>query len=386
MGSRRARVGRDFVCYLQSGKCYTTSGSVREPHDLGIDFYCQSRGLLEYCVREATLQHANITFQCDCAVQELVYRDRRVEGVRYNHDGGSHLAVADLVVDAGGRGSHAPRWLTDLGFQAPAETSIGVDLAYASTHFRVPDDYDRRECAMAFDWPSPDSINSTASANGAVMEIVEGDRWHLTLAGRFGDYPPRDEAGFLAFAKAFRTPKLYDLIKDAERIADITTHRFPAAMRRHYEKLSAFPDGFLVLGDAIASFNPVYGQGMTSAALQARALGALLEERAAQNSGLSGLALSFFPRASQVVADPWLLAGYVDLAYAKTQGERPPDLKEQLSYVAAVDALSANDVEIQRLLQEVLSLCKPVSALNEEPLRSRVLAEQRKYPEKYGIA
>ena len=74
------------------------------------------------------------------------------------------------------------------------------------------------------------------------------------------------------------------------------------------------------------------------------------------------------------------------MAYAKTQGERPPDLKEQLSYVAAVDALSAYDVEIQRLLQEVLCLCKPVSALNEEPLRSRVLAEQRKYPEKYGIA
>jgi hypothetical protein len=274
----------------------------------------------------------------------LVYRDRRVEGVRYNRDGSSHLAAADLVVDAGGRGSHAPRWLTDLGFQAPAETSIGVDLAYASTHFRVPDGYDRRECSMAFDWPSPDTINSTASANGAVMEIIEGDAWHLTLAGRFGDYPPRDEAGFLAFAKGFRTPKLYELIKDAERIADITTHRFPAAVRRHYERLSAFPEGFLVLGDAIASFNPVYGQGMSSA----RALSELLKERAAQDSGLTGFALSFFPRASAVVADPWMLAGNVDLAYVKTQGERPPDLNAQLSYVAAVDALSAHDVEIRR--------------------------------------
>jgi len=260
-----------------------------------------------------------------------------------------------------------------------------VDLAYASTYFRVPDDYDKRECLTAFDWPSPDSANTETSANSAVMEIIEGNIWHLTLAGRFGDYPPRDEAGFFAFAKSLHTPKIYELIRNAERTYDITTHRFPTSVRRHYEQLPTFPDGFMVLGDAIASFNPVYGQGMSSAALQAEAFGKLLNVRAAQGGGLEGLALAFFPKAAQVVADPWVLAGNVDLAYAKTQGDRPPDLKEQLAYVAAVDALTEDDAEINRLLWEVLCLCKPVAALFEEPVRSRALAEQRNHPAKYGL-
>jgi len=384
-GGTRARFGRDFVAWLPSGKAYNFSGSAREQHDLGMDFYCQSRGLLEHTVRQGTLRHANVTIQSDSTVQELVWRDRQVAGVGYTRHGESQSLVTDLVVDAGGRGSHAPRWLTDIGFQTPGETTIGVDLAYASAHFRVPADYNRRECFLMFDWPSPDSAKSTISANGAVMEIIEGDVFHLTLAGRFGDYPPRDEAGFMAFAKKFRTPKLYELISDADRLGEITTHRFPTSVRRHYERLSEFPDGYVVLGDAIASFNPVYGQGMTSAAQQVQALGEVLEERTAQGRDLAGLALSFFPKAAEVVANPWALAGNVDLAFAKTQGERPPDHAAQLSYFGALDALAGQDAEILRLFWEVMNLCKPVSALTEEPLRSRVVAEQQKHPEKYGL-
>jgi 2-polyprenyl-6-methoxyphenol hydroxylase-like FAD-dependent oxidoreductase len=294
-------------------------------------------------MRQCTLEQQNVRFLRDSAVQGLVCRDGRVEGVRWGSNGESSVLATDLVVDACGRGSRAPRWLSEMGFQAPAETTIGVDLAYASTHFRVPEDYDRQESLVGFDWPSPNSINCELSANSALLEIVEGDVWHLTLAGRFGDYPPRDEEGFFAFAKSLHTPKLYELIKDAERVSDITTHRFPTSVRRHYEALTKFPEGYIVLGDAIASFNPVYGQGMSSAALQAQALGQLLVERATRTEGLAGLPLSFFAKAAEIVANPWLLAGSVDLAFAKTQGERPPDFKEQLAYIAALDALTAND-------------------------------------------
>lgn len=384
-GSVRGRVGRDFVFYGPGGRGYSFSGTVREPHDLGYDFYCQSRGLLEHCVRQCTLEQPNVRFLGDCAVQGLVYRDGHVEGVRCASDGENRALSTDLVVDACGRGSHAPRWLSEMGFQAPLETTIGVDLAYASTHFRVPEDYDRRESLVGFDWPSPNSINCELSANSAIIEIIEGDVWHLTLAGRFGDYPPRDEEGFFAFAKSLHTPRLYELIKDAERVSDITTHRFPTSVRRHYEALTKFPEGYIVLGDAIASFNPVYGQGMSSAALQVQALGQLLAERAARTEGVASLALSFFPKAAEVVANPWILAGRVDLAYAKTQGKRPPELKEQLTYMAALDALIASDVGVHQLLFDVLFLCKPVSALDEEPLRSRVLAEQHKHRERYGL-
>jgi hypothetical protein len=101
----------------------------------------------------------------------------------------------------------------------------------------------------------------------------------VSLGGRFGVYPPQDAAGFCEFAKTLDTPVLYHLIKDAERVTDITHDRYPTSIRRHYERLSAFPQGLLVLGDALCSFNPTYGQGMSSAALQVQALPQLLTER-----------------------------------------------------------------------------------------------------------
>jgi 2-polyprenyl-6-methoxyphenol hydroxylase-like FAD-dependent oxidoreductase len=378
LGSVRCAFGKEFVLYGPFGRAYTFTGSVRVPRDFGVHFYQQSRGLLEYCVRQCTLDRKNINFETECVVEELIFRNGQVQGVRYHRNAESNHFIADLVVEAGGRGSHAPRWLRQLGFQSLAETSIGVDLAYASTKFRVPADCDRQERLIGFDWGiAPDCPNS------GLLEIIEEDLWHVTLAGRFGQYPPRDEVGFLSFAKSLQTPKLYELIKDAKRVADITTYRYPTAVRRHYERLSAFPDGFVVLGDAIASFNPVWGQGMSVAALQVQAFQQLLTERAKEKRGLGGLAMTFFPKAAEVADNAWTFAANLDLAYPKTQGERPPDFKQQLAYFAAVDALTPDDPEVQRLLIEVGNLCKPLSVLNEEPLRSRVLEEQRKHPDRY---
>jgi 2-polyprenyl-6-methoxyphenol hydroxylase-like FAD-dependent oxidoreductase len=279
--------------------------------------------------------------------------------------------TTDLVVDASGRQSHTPRWLTELGFQAPEVTTIGVDIAYASTKFQMPDDYAHRERLLVVMGPPPDFPNS------AILEIIEHQTWHVTLGGRFGDYPPHDAAGFLAFAKALHTPKLYDLIKDAERVTDITAYRFPSSVQRHYERLTTFPEGFVVLGDAISSFNPIYGQGMSSAALQAHALEQVLAERETESRGLADLPLTFFQKAAEIIETPWNLAAGRDFAYPQTQGQRPTDLEESAQYFADVDALSAEDPEVQRLMAEVFNLAKPLSVLREEPLRSRVKAYAR---------
>ena len=371
LGAVRCRTGTELVYYLPDGKAFSVTGTVREPRDLGFDITCHSRGLLEHCVRQCTLEHTNITFASESTVQGLVYEDGRVCGVRYHQAGEDHTVAADFVVDAGGRRSQAPRWLTELGFRAPEETTIGVDIAYASTKFRVPAEYDEPERLLIFFGPPPDF------PNGGIMEIIEHQTWHVTLVGRFGAYPPHDEAGFLAFAESLYTPKLYHLIKDAERVTDITYYRFPTSIQRHYERLTTFPNGFLVLGDAISSFNPVYGQGMSSAALQVQALQQLLTERTTGAQGLVGLAQSFFPQAAEIIVTPWTLAANQDLAYPRMQGERPPDLEERTQYFMDVDALTAEDNEVYRLLFEVLNLAKPLSVLREEPLRSRVEAHQR---------
>jgi hypothetical protein len=237
----------------------------------------------------------------------------------------------------------------------------------------VPAEYDEPERLLVFLGPPPDF------PNGGIMEIIEDNTWHVTLVGRFGAYPPHDQAGFLAFARALHTPKLYNLVKDAEQLTEITYYRFPTSVQRHYERLTTFPAGFVVLGDAISSFNPVYGQGMSSAALQVKALQQLLTERATGVQGLADLAQSFFPKAAEIIATPWTLAATQDWAYPQTRGERPANLEEGAQYFAALDALTAEDVEIYRLMVDVFNLVKPLSALHEEPLRSRVLARQRNH-------
>ncbi len=372
LGAVRFRFGKEAAFFFPGGRAYTPTGSVREPRDLGIDGYSQSRGLLEYCVRQCTLELANLKFEGDTAVQGLIYEHGQVRGVRLNREGGGDSVAADLVVDAGGRGSRAPRWLVELGFQTPEESSIGCDFAYTSAKFRMPANYDAPEKVMLFGGPPP----KFTSAAG--IGQIEHDTWMVSLAGRFGQYPPGDEDGFFAFAKSLPTRRFYDLIKDAERISDISHHRFPTSVQRHYERLAAFPERFVVLGDAISSFNPVYGQGMSSAALQVRALQQLLSERAAGSraEGLAKLGAAYFPKAAEVIASPWILAASSDFAYPQTTGERPPNMEEGARYFAALDSIVTEDPAVHRLLVEVFQLARPLWDLTAEPLRSRVLARQ----------
>jgi 2-polyprenyl-6-methoxyphenol hydroxylase-like FAD-dependent oxidoreductase len=242
-----------------------------------------------------------------------------------------HALAADLVVDAGGRRSQAPRWLTELGFPAPEAATIGVDMAYASAKFRVPAEYDEPARVLICFGPPP------AFPNGGIMAMIEHQTWHVTLVGRFGAYPPHDAAGFLAYASALPHPKLYQLIKDAERVSEITPCRFPTSVLRHYDRLPTFPERFVVLGHALSSFSPVYGQGMSAAALQVQALQRVLRTRATGGEGLAGLARAFFPQAAEVIRTPWTLAASRDLAYPQTQGERPADLAKNAQYLAALD-------------------------------------------------
>jgi 2-polyprenyl-6-methoxyphenol hydroxylase-like FAD-dependent oxidoreductase len=357
-------IGRDLVWYGPTGKGYTASGSLKEPRDFGFGSHALSRGLLEHLIRRRSAALKNVKIETGLAIEGLVHDQRRVHGVR-TRDAGSQEVEADLVVDAGGRASHAPRWLAAMGMPTPEETSIGVDFAYTSTKFRNTGRLE--EPLNFFGGPPPNT-------RGGAIFAIEDDTWHVALAGRFGDFPPTDEAGFFAFAKELPSPGLYEAIKETERIADFSHHRFPTSVHRHYDRLPAFPENFLVIGDAIASFNPVYGQGMSSAAQQVAALDRILRERASESGTLAGLSSSFFAKAAEVISAPWMLAASADFAYPQTKGERPPGFAEAGAYFAALDAMQAEDFEASRLLAEVFQLTKPLSALLEEPLRTRVMA------------
>jgi 2-polyprenyl-6-methoxyphenol hydroxylase-like FAD-dependent oxidoreductase len=330
--------------------------------------YSQSRGLVEQAVRDLVRETPNVELRSGVSVKRLLFDNGRVKGVALDDGEREAERSAQLVVDASGRSSRTPRWLAENGFVPQDETTIGVDFAYASVKLRLRRGPEGGERQLNGFGPPPNH------PDGAILGQIEGGLWHLSLAGRFGNCPPADRAGFLAFTERLYTRAFYDLVRDAEFAAEISSYRYPTSLWRRYERLGRFPEGLLAIGDAISSFNPVYGQGMSSAAIQAGELRSVLAERARRQLGLDGVASEFFARAANAVATPWTLAALQDLAYEKTTGERSAELGELGRYFGGLLSLAAEDPDVEQAVGEMFQLARPLSALMAEPLRSRVLA------------
>ena len=342
--------------------------------DLGWDSYAQSRAQIEFTVRERVSAQANVMLRDRCRIEALTGPSDggAVTGVRCVEPDGKCVSLdADLVVDSSGRGDVTLARLESIGLPRPEATTIGVDIAYSTAIFAIPDDAPP-DWKGVFSFPA-----SPRSSRGSLLLPLEGKRWIVTVAGRHGDNPPGDEAGFLAFARALRTPTIYDAIKHAKRLGDIARFRFPESVFRHYESLAAFPRGLLVLGDALCRFNPVYGQGMSVAAMEAHALSRLLATRAGERDPLDGLARSFFTEASALIDTPWAQAAIPDFIHPQTRGERPPGFEQILKFGLALMKLAANDPAVHKLTAEVQHLLRPRSAYRDPELMQRVSEQAR---------
>jgi 2-polyprenyl-6-methoxyphenol hydroxylase-like FAD-dependent oxidoreductase len=364
-GATRHRVGVDTAYYFRDGKAYTLFGAWREPCDTGIDVYSQSRPLIEHLVRRGTMALPNVAVETGADATSLQLADGRVRAVRWVGRDGERTLEADLVVDAGGRGSRTRRWLAALGYPSPPETRLGVNVGYASTRYRIPADYEDAARLVL--------VVSADSPTGGVLQEIEDRAWIVSLGARFGGPPPVDEAGFLALARSLHSPRIHELIAGAERLEDIAGYRYQTSVWQHYERVRGLPTRLLVLGDALCTFNPLWGQGMTVALLQAEALGTLLQRRRPDGGGLDRLGRDFFRAAAGVIAPAWTLAAGLDLAYPQTVGERPRFMALRARYAAALDALASRDPQLTRQLYEVYHLLTPPSALTAPTLLGRAL-------------
>jgi 2-polyprenyl-6-methoxyphenol hydroxylase-like FAD-dependent oxidoreductase len=339
--------------------------------DLGWNAYAMSRSLLELTVRRLVQTRANLEIRQRCRVQDLVAREdgAAVTGVRFaDGDGKAETLSADLVVDASGRGTLTLEHLQSIGRALPEETTIGVDVTYATAVFDIPED-------APHDWKGVFCFPSAGrKSHGALMLPLEGRRWIVTVAGRHDDKAPGDEAGFMAFAQQLRAPTIYNAIKHAKRLGEIARFGFPASTYRHYERLDHFPRGLLPLGDAVCRFNPVHGQGMSVAAQEARALGQLLAQRATEPEPLKDLAPAFFTEAAAIIDTPWATAAIPDFIHPKTRGERPANFEQTLKFGLAMGKLTARDQAVHKLVAEVQHLLKPRSVYLEPEFMQRVLA------------
>jgi 2-polyprenyl-6-methoxyphenol hydroxylase-like FAD-dependent oxidoreductase len=242
-----------------------------------------------------------------------------------------------------------------------------MNQAYATAVFEKPED-------APTDWlfvvhlPTPPD-----SSRLGIIVPIEGGRWSVSLCANHGEVMPDDLGGFMAFAKSFRMPTIYNAIRSAKPVGDIARFGMPCSVLRAFDKLDRFPRGLIPLGDSVCRFTPAHGQGMSVAAQEAHVLASLFESRRACVDALDGLAEAFLAEIQPLLETPWAVA-MADLIYPQTLGERPPDFEARLQYAQALMRLAAEDYETDRIVFEVRSLLKPQSALSDPKLASRVMS------------
>ncbi len=334
-----------------------------------------SRPLLESAIHARLRVHPKVTFVQESEVIGLLVDESktRVAGVRIRSRKDQTISEIDatMVVDASGRDSDTPRWLNSLGFPAPTETTVTSKPGYATRIYNIPADFEEEWKAIYIQPSAPDLTR------GAIIVPMEGNRWHVTVFGMAGDYPPTSEAGFLEFAQSLPDQRIYEAIKDATPLTEVWSFRRGENRLRHYERLSRHLESFLVFGDAVYALNPVYGQGMTLAALAGMEMDKCLREQqtAHPDGNLNGLAKSFQKQLATVIAGPWQLATGEDRRWNVDENIAPADFPTRMiqGYMGKLFSVSLNDTSVTEAFFHVQQMLKPPTSLFRPDILWKVL-------------
>lgn len=337
-----------------------------------------SRPLLESSIHARLKAHPKVTFVQESEVIGLLVDESKthVTGIqtRSRRDQVITEIKANIVVDASGRDSDTPRWLNKLGFPAPTETSVTSKPGYATRIYNIPANFKQDWKAI---YVQPSAPNLT---RGAIIVPMEGNRWHVTVFGMAGDYPPTTEAGFLEYAQSLPDQRIYEAIKDATPLTEVWSFRRGENRLRHYEQLSRYLEGFLVFGDAVYALNPVYGQGMTVASLGAMEMDKCLREQQIVHSdgSLNGLAKSFQTRLATVIAGPWQLATGEDRRWNLDENIKPMDFPTRMiqNYIGKLLRLTLTDTSVAEAFFHVQQMIAPPTLFFRPDILWKVLTSR----------
>jgi 2-polyprenyl-6-methoxyphenol hydroxylase-like FAD-dependent oxidoreductase len=360
-GAPSGDVSNDVGWYLGGGWLARGNAGVR-----GVGL---TRPYLEHTVRAKVMALPAVTVRDGAEVSGLVSEldDRgriRVTGVELTSASHEQLS-ADLVVDASGRGSALPGWLRELGVPIPDEERVHCKMAYLSRRWQLAD-------------PAsvPDIITLIAPAatpHFGVM-IAQEDGTHIvTLGGLLSSGPARDDGAYREFAGNLPDRRIADALEGARPITELQPSHFPYSRRRRYDKLRSFPRGLLAIGDSIASFNPMYGQGMTVAAMEA------VELRDQLRRGRLD-ARRFFKRAHRIEDVAWKIASGGDLRFEAVQGRRTAGMTFTNGYLERLMVAARTDPELARRFLRVSGFLDGPQALFRPAVISRVVSRRRAQP------
>jgi 2-polyprenyl-6-methoxyphenol hydroxylase-like FAD-dependent oxidoreductase len=337
-----------------------------------------TRPLLDLHVRQKLAANQRILIMQDSQVSGLTNDDKdRVTGVlvsvRSQESGEVDLRLpADLVVDATGRASRAPQWLKELGYPAPEEITVNAHLGYASRFYEIPEGFSATWKCVFVQAAPPER------KRGGILFTVEGNRWLVTMIGGGGDYPPKDDEAFLDFARSLPEQRIYHAIRNANPLSSIKVHRGTENRLRQFDKLKRRPRNFIALGDAVCAFNPVYGQGMTIAAMGAMTLDESLRETGSNNEEF---ATRFQKQLAKVNAAPWMLATSEDFRYRETEGGTASRMTRFMHlYMDRVLKLSTFDQTVRHVLLQAFGMLVPPTALFHPTILFRVICHSLSTP------
>jgi 2-polyprenyl-6-methoxyphenol hydroxylase-like FAD-dependent oxidoreductase len=343
--------------------------------DFGISLLCASRPLIELVLRRRAEAVPNITLRPDCRVTGLVpaKASAAVHGIRFDGGSGrSETLEADLVMDASGRGALTSTLFEALGWERPAETEVGVDLSYATVVVAIspiaPPDW-----KLVLTQPDPPFL-----ALHAVLVPTEDDRWIIAIADHDATERVETWDAFLEASRSLITPTVYNALRYAEPPSGIRHYRFPISYWKHFEQLRHLPHGMLPVADALCRFNPIHGQGMSSAAKQARLLQDVLGRAAGEPDPIAAVQMGFMGEVASVLETPWNMSTSADLAFPATRGERPENFEEARQFEAALFRAAVADPVVHRATMEVAQLLQPRSLLHEPDIMRRIEAEPAK--------
>jgi 2-polyprenyl-6-methoxyphenol hydroxylase-like FAD-dependent oxidoreductase len=274
------------------------------------------------------------------------------------------VLAADLVVDATGRGSRTPVFLQSLGYGRPREDELMVRLAYATQPLHIPVGAMAESLVAVF--PEPGRPTTFA------MVGYENDTWMLTVGSMHGHEPPSHFDEMVCFAEEFAPADALAAVRRASPTGDVVQHRVPSNRWRRYDKMRRMPDGLLVTGDAICSFNPIYGQGMTVAALDAIALRHCLRD------GSDDLPRRFFRASAKKIGVAWQLAVGSDLALPEVAGARPLSMRITNFYVERILRAAETDPVVAERFLRVTGMVDSPTRLFDPSLVWHVMRANRR--------